>query len=228
MSTARIDLKVFPRKTGKSTSRELRTLRKVPGVVYGALKQNFNIFVDENALLKLQNRGAENALINLQQEEGQGEQVVALLKDMAVHPVTRKPLHVDFFALDLKKPVRIFLEVKVEGKPAGLAEGGVLNVVNRSIEIECLPTAIPDALVLDVSALKLNESIHVGDLKLPEGVKLISSKELTIAVVNVQEEEKVVTPTAEAVAAPAAPAAPTGDAKATAGKAAPAKDDKKK
>jgi large subunit ribosomal protein L25 len=135
---------------------------------------------------------------------------------------------VDFFALDLNKPVRISLEIKVEGKPAGLAEGGLLNVVNRSIEIECLPTAIPDALTVDVSGLKLNESVHVGDLKLPDGVKLISSKELTIAVVNAQEEEKAATTGTEGEAA-ATPASSAGaDAKAAPAKAAPAKDSKKK
>ena len=114
-----------------------------------------------------------------------------LIKSVDVHPLTRRPQHVDFFALDLKKPVRVFVEIKLEGKPIGLAEGGLLNVVNRQIEVECLPTEIPDNISMDISNLGVGDALHVSDLKLPTSIKLISGAELTIAVVNLFVEEVV-------------------------------------
>ena len=131
--------------------------------------------------------------------------------------MTRRPQHVDFFALDLKKAVRVNVEIKLEGKPLGLAEGGLLNVVNRQIEIECLPTDIPESITADISNLGLGDALHVYDLKIPAGLKVLSATELTIAVVNVQEEEVVAAVAVDAAAAPAA-----GAAAPAAGAAAPA------
>lgn len=227
MSTQRFDLTVEPRQTGKHNSRGLRSERRVPAVVYGALKQNLNVVLEEGAVLRYNTRAYENALFNLKSNESGLNNIVVLMKDVQVHPVTRRPQHVDLFALDLTKTVRLSIEIKVEGKPVGLADGGLLNVVNRQIEIECLPTQIPEGIVADVSNLGVGDALHVSDLKLPEGIRLISSADLTIAVVNVIEDEPT-TPAAggEAGAAPAA-AAPAAAAKADA-KAAPAKDEKKK
>ncbi len=154
------------------------------------------------------------------------------MKEVNVHPLNRRPLHVDFFAVDLTKAIRLSVETRLEGKPVGLAEGGLLNHVNHKIEIECLPTAIPEFILVDVSQLGVGDAIHVSDLKMPEGVKAISGGELTIAVVNQAEEELAAVPAAtaatpDAAAAGATPAAgaaaaPAADAKA----AAPAKDKK--
>lgn len=234
MGTNRFDLNVEVRNTGKGNSRGLRSNKKIPAVVYGALKNNVNVALDENTVRRFSATSFENALFNLKSNESSLNNIVVLMKDVSVHPVTRRPLHVDLFALDLKKAVRVSIEIKVEGKPVGIADGGLLNVVNRTIEIECLPTAIPESVVVDVSALGVGDALHVSDLTLPAGVKLISSADLTIAVVNMAEEESL-TPTPAATADAAAPgaaapaagaaaAAPAKDAKA----AAPAKDDKKK
>lgn len=223
MSTQRFDLTVEPRQSGKSTSRELRMTRRVPAVVYGSVKSR-PISLEEGAVRKYNVRSFENALFTLKSSDSELNNVVVLMKDVIVDPLSRNPEHVDLFALDLKKPVKLFIEVRVEGKAIGIADGGLLNVVNRQIEIECLPTAIPDAMTVDVSNLGIGDAIHVRDLTLPEGIKLISSPDLTIAVVNLQEEEVIAAPTADAAAAPAAgaaaPAAAAGKAPAA---AAPAK-----
>lgn len=225
----RFDLNVEARETGKHNNRQNRKGRKIPAVVYGSVK-NANILVEEGQILKYNVRAYENALFNI---KGAGiDNAVALIKKVQVHPLTRKPLHVDFFALDLKKAVRVSVEVRPEGKPIGLAEGGLLNMVNRQIEIECLPTEIPAFFAADVSNLGVGQSLHVSEMTLPAGVKLISSPDMTIAVVAIAEEE-VLTPTAaaDATAAPAAGAAgaaapAAGAAAPAAGAAAPAKDAK--
>ncbi len=215
----RFDLNVESRQAGRAGSRALRVQKKVPAVVYGAVKTPITLSIAENTVIKYKARAFENALFNLQSTEKSLNNIVVLMKDVAVHPLTRRPIHVDLFALDLTKTVRVFVEVRIEGKAIGIAEGGLLNVVTREIEVECLPTEIPEAFVVDVSGLNVNESIHVGALKAPAGVKILSSTELTVAVCNLFVEEAAA-PVADAAAAPAA-AAPAAGGKAAAA-AAPA------
>jgi large subunit ribosomal protein L25 len=219
MGTQRFDLNVEPRQPGKGKSRAYRAEKKIPAIVYGSIAANKNVMIDENTVIKFNKRAFENSLFNLKSSDSSLNSVVVLMKDVQVHPVTRRPQHVDLFAIDLKKPVRISLEVRVEGKPIGIADGGLLNVVNRQIEIECLPTAIPDALVADVSNLGVGDALHVSDLKLPADVRVLSSLDTTIAVVNLQAEEAA--PVVDAAAASAAATSAAAAAPA-AGKVAPA------
>ena len=219
----RFDLTVEPRNAGRHHSRGSRLQSKIPAVIYGSV-DNHNVSIDENTLVKFNTRAYENALFNLKSSESKLNGTVVLMKDVQVHPVTRKPVHADLFALDLKKPVRVSVEIRFDGKPIGIADGGLLNVVNRQIEIECLPTEIPEGFTIDISDLGVGDSKHVYDLKLPASIKLLSNPDLTLAVVNLFEEEVVAAPTADAAAAtPAAgAAAPAAGADAKAGAAAPA------
>ena len=219
MSTQRFEMTVEPRETGKANSRELRVTRRVPAVIYGALKQNHNVYLEVGQVNKFNTRAYENALFNLKSSDSKLSNIVVLMKEVSIHPLSRIPEHVDLFALDLTKTVRLSIEIKVEGKAIGLAEGGLLNVVNRTIEIECLPTQIPEGITVDVSNMGVGDSMHVSDLTLPDGVKLISSPDTTIVVVNMAEEENL-TPTPAADAA--APAAGAAAAAPAAGAAAPA------
>jgi large subunit ribosomal protein L25 len=218
----RIELEVKNREAGRAGARGLRVNKMVPGVIYGAI-ENQNVSLHVNDILKYNSRAFENALLNLKSENPKLNGKVALLKSVTVHPLTRRPEHVDLFALDLNKPVRVSVEVRVEGKAIGISEGGFLNIVARQVEVECLPTAIPESLVVDVTNLGVGDSIHASELTIPAGVKLISRPELTIAAIVEQEEEIVATPAAAATAA-ATPAA--GAAAPTAAAAAPAKDAK--
>lgn len=220
----RIELTVDKREKGRAGARGLRVNKMVPGVIYGAT-ENVNISLHVNDVIKYNSRAYENALLNLKSSDSKLNGKVALLKEVSINPLSRRPEHVDLFALDLTKSVRVSVEIKIEGKAIGLSEGGLLNIVVRQVEVECLPTAIPEAIVVDVTNLAVGDSIHVSDITVPAGVKMITRPEVTIAAVVVQEEE-VVAPVAEAAAATpaagaAAPAAAAG-AKPAAGAAAPA------
>ncbi len=222
----RIDLNVEARTSGKHYSRSLRNKNQIPAVIYGSTTEPMNVSIFINDVVKYNTRAYENALFNIKSAEAQANNKVALIKSVDVHPTTRKPLHVDLFVIDLNKPVRVSVEIQFEGKPVGIADGGLLNIVNRQIEIECKPTEIPDNIVVNVSHLGLGDAIHISDLKIPEGVKVISSDELTLAVVNRAEEEAAAAPaaSADAAATPAAgAAAPAAGAKAAAAPAAGAK-----
>jgi large subunit ribosomal protein L25 len=222
----RFDLSVEARNTGKHFSRRSRVNKKIPAIVYGSV-ENKNVQIDENTLIKFNTRAYENALYSLKSDDSKLNGVVVLMKDIQVHPVTRRPQHADLFALDLKKPIRVSVEVRFEGKPIGIADGGLLNVVNRSVDIECLPTAIPDNFTMDISDLGVGDAKHVSDLQIPAGTKLLSSPDQTLAVCNLFVEEVIAAPVAAAEAAPAAGAAAPaagapGAAAPAAGAAAPA------
>ncbi len=205
----RIELTVEARTTGRAESRSLRVNKMVPGVIYGAI-ENAHISLHVNDIIKYNSRAYENALLNIKSSNPKLNGKIALIKDVYVHPLTRRPEHVDLFALDMTKEVRVSVEIKLEGKAIGISEGGLLNIVARQVEVECLPTEIPDFIVVDVSNLGVGDSIHASELTIPAGVKLISRPELTIAAVVEQEEEVVATPAA--AAAPVAGAAPAAGA----------------
>lgn len=228
----RHELTVEPRGNGKHNNRALRKSMKVPGVIYGAIT-NVNISMAENDVIRFNSRKFDNALFTLKSSIKDANGKVVLIKSVDIHPLTRRPVHADLYALDLTKTVRVSIEIKTEGRPAGLSEGGLLSIVNRTVEIEVLPTDIPDSLTVDVSHLGVGESVHVSELKLPPGVKMMSAADLTLAVVNTIDEEAAATPAvaaaaaapvagATAAAAPAAGGKPAAGAKA----AAPAKDAK--
>lgn len=237
----RIELTVEKREAGRANARGLRVNKMVPGVIYGAT-ENVTVQLHVNDVLKYNSRAFENALLNIKSPDAKLNGKVALFKEVVVHPLTRRPEHVDLFALDLTKMVRVSIEVRVEGKAIGIAEGGLLNIVTRQVEIECLPTEIPDFITVDVTNLGVGDSLHVSELTIPAGIKMISRPETTIAAVVVQEDEVVAAPVADAAAAAApaagakaapgaAPAAAAGKAAAApaaAGKAAPAKPAAKK
>lgn len=210
-----IELTVETRTAGRADARGLRVNKMVPGIIYGAI-ENANISLHVNDVLKYNSRAYENALMTIKSSDAKLNGKVALFKEVSVNPLSRRPEHVDLFALDLTKTVRVSVEIKVEGKAIGIAEGGLLNIVTRQVEIECLPTAIPEFILIDVTELNVGDSIHASELTIPAGVKLISRPELTIAAVVEIEEEVIAAP----VAAAATPAA--GAAAPAAGAAAPA------
>lgn len=223
----RIELNIEARESGRATARGLRVNKMVPAVIYGSLEP-VSVSIHVNDVLKYNTRNYENALMNLKSKDSKLNGKIALFKEVVVNPVTRVPEHVDLFALDMTKTVRVSVEIKIEGKAIGLSEGGLLNVVTRQVEVECLPTNIPESIVVDVTNLAMGDSIHAAALTIPDGIKLISKPELTIVAVVEQEEEVVAAPVvAAAAAAPAAgakaAAAPAAGAKAPAAAKAPAK-----
>lgn len=235
-----IQIEVSTRQTGKSAVRKLRREKQVPGVVYGAT-ENKTFSAEEKMIVKYNTSKFENAIFTLKSKDSKLNGLKVLLKEVASHPVTRRPSHIDMLAIDLNKEVRVYVELRLEGKAAGIGDGGLLEQLVREIEVECLPAKIPQYLSVDVTRLGVGEAAHLQDIKFPDGVKATSHENIAVATVTIVKEEVVAAPTvaavpgaegaaapgAEGAAAPgAAPAA--GDAKAGDAKAAPAKDASKK
>ncbi len=204
-----IAINVSSRNSGKSTSRALRTGKQIPAVVYGPKIENHNFSLSEIDVTKYNKVRFENTIFTLKSSDDSklnGLQV--LRKALSIHPKSRRPVHIDFYAVDMAVEVKVNLEVKYVGKADGVTAGGALQEIRHEIEIECLPTNIPSAIELDVTAIKIGETMHASDIKLPANVKMITPPEIAlVSVVETKAEEEP----AEA-AAPATEAAPAAAA----------------
>jgi len=166
---------------GKGPNRRIREQGLVPGVYYDADGHNIPVKMDFIALSKLYSSVGCSKVFELEiVHEGTTDTKPALIKEIHHHPL--KPIynHVDFFGVDLHKKVTISIPVHVKGKPVGVIAGGVLGVFRETIEVECLPSDIPDSLVLDVTNLNLGQNIVIGDVDLPEGVTALFEEDYAI------------------------------------------------
>ncbi|MDQ7820505.1 MAG: 50S ribosomal protein L25 [Armatimonadota bacterium] len=216
----RVTLKARRREeTGSNRVRRLRLAGLVPGVVYGRGREPMPVAVDGRALREaLRTHAGLNVLIDLAVGNGEGQPATVMVKEIQRDVIRRDIIHVDFYAIDLTRTLEARVPLVFVGQPAGVAEGGVLDIHLREVVVECLPTAIPDQLEVDVSGLGVGDSIHVRDLRLPPGVTMVSAPDEAVAsVVQPRVAEEAAPAAAEAPAAetPAAPAEarPAGDAR---------------
>ena len=192
---------VHGRQAGTSISKQLRRDKQVPAIVYGKTQKTIPLSLDIRIAEKYSRKEYENKIFTFKSEDNALNGLKVLKKDVSYHKITRKPIHIDFFSLDMKQAVRVNVEVHFTGKAKGVKEaGGILNIMRRDVEVECLPAEIPDSLTIDVSSLEINQNFHVSDLKIPANIKLLTSEKASLCAVNELAEEEV-KPTTEAVAA---------------------------
>ena len=224
--------------SGKGPAHRLRAKGLIPAVCYGRFGKPIHVAVDPEAVKQaISTPHKFNTVITLEVEGG--EKHTVLFKDYEKDPVDGHLLHADFLEVRMDQDVVVNIPVVLTGKPVGVTEGGILQQVSRTLPVLCKPSQIPEKIEVDISNLKITESIHISDIKPPEGVRFKTNviKNATIAVVNVPEKEEVApTPAAaapgtEAAAvpataapgsAPAAGAAPPATGAASAAAAAPA------
>ena len=171
-------------RAGKGASRELRRNGRVPAVIYGGNEEPTPIHIEERVLRRQLDTG--HFMNSIVMVEVNGKPVRTIPKDVALHPVTDRPLHADF--LRLSKDAKIQVAVPVvfvnEEESPGLRKGGVLNVVRHELELVCESDRIPDEIALDVTGLDVGDSIHISHVTLPEGsVSAITDRDFTIATI---------------------------------------------
>lgn len=206
-------------KTGKGVARKLRAQGALPAILYGMGEQPLPLSVNARDFTKaVSSASGINVIVDLK-IQGK-DQVSVMVKDYQAHCIDRNFLHVDFLKVDLTKKVQVEVPIVLVGKSIGVKDGGILEHITRTLSINCLPTAIPNSLEVDVSALKIGDNLHVHDVKFPEGIELAGSADQTIAAVVAPAEEVVAAPSAEVVQPevltekkPAEGAAPAGDKK---------------
>lgn len=212
--------------TGKGVARKLRAKGVIPAVVYGRKRAAQSISVKPEDLQKLlRGKSGMNTLIDLSLG---GTTSTVLVKGLERDPVRGRYLHADFYEVDLTQRVTVSVPVHLVGKAAGTDFGGILDHPLRELSIECLPREIPERIDVDVTALGVNDSIHVSDLKLAPGLTIKTDGSLAVASVVLPQAEEaapaaaaaegaVVEGEAPAAAAPAeAAASAKGEAKAAA------------
>jgi large subunit ribosomal protein L25 len=171
-------------RAGKGTARAARRAGQIPAVIYGNKEEPLLITVDRTRLE--QELGKRGFFIRLLDVEVDGATHRVLPRDTQYHPVTDRPLHVDFlrYSADRKLTVEIPVHFMNEEESPGLKSGGVLNVVRHTIEVLCVADAIPEAFEINLSGLEVGDSIHASTLTLTNGVELtITDRDFTIATI---------------------------------------------
>jgi len=182
----------------KNAARRLRTTGLIPAVLYGAGKEPRPIAVDPKQILRiLYSDSGHNTIFDVTVE---GEQAKAMIVDWQYEPIKGSLLHVDLKRIAMDKKMRVHVPIQVKGEAPGVkTEGGILDIVMRELEIECLPGDIPSHITVDISNLTFGAPIRVADLPKSDTVKVLSDADLTVVHVTSVKEE--VAPAVEEVAA---------------------------
>ena len=172
-------------KAGKGSSRALRREDKIPAVIYGDKKEPTTVTIGRIDLVKELNKGG---FMNTSYEVQIGKDKETVLpRDVQFHPVTDWPMHVDFLRLAKGSSLNIMIPIHFVGDEEcpGIKAGGILNVVRHEVEFSCPANAIPEAIEIDISALEMNDSVHISTVALPKGVTpVIDDRDFTIAMIS--------------------------------------------
>jgi len=198
-----VELKAKTRDSkGKNAARRQRVNAEIPAVLYGKKEAGVSLTLVNKEVGKVISSKGRNVMLTLK-IDGK-EDVVAMFKEVQKHPVTGEIIHVDLYKVNMKEALIVLVKTRITGEAPGVKLGGILEQPLRQVRIKALPGKIPEAIVIDVSKLNINDSIHIEDLKLGEDIQLLDNPRDVVATVSVVKEE------VEAVPGEAAADAPTG------------------
>jgi len=179
---------------GRGRVKDLREKGFIPAVVYAQGKESLPIRVSQKALLGLVHQHRiESAVINLKiKDDKKNKPLSCLIKEIQYDPVHGDIIHVDFNEISLTKAIRVNVPVIAKGEPIGVKqEGGSLEHILWEIEVECLPTDIPKGIAVDISQLKIGDSVHIRDITFPSGVKVLDDPTAIVLSVTAPMKEEV-------------------------------------
>jgi len=194
MATIQLDSK--KRTTiGKGSARKLRSMGRLPVILYGPETDSIMLSLDYKQLEKiLRGKSAESIIFDLRVDSnGKNNSKRVMIKEIQKDPVTRDYLHVDFYEISMEKELEVDIPVYLVNTPIGVSEGGILEHIRRELKISCMPKNLIEKIEIDVSGLDIGQSLHIEDISFPPGLKSIEDGNLTIATVVAPtiEEEKV-------------------------------------
>ena len=174
---------------GKGAARELRLQNRIPAIIYGG-KEDVMLSLLSKDFVKEYNKGnIQSKIVHLDLGH---KKITVIPREVQTHPVTDTPVHIDFQEITEGTLIKVSIHVKVlnEDKCPGIKKGGVMNVVQRSINFHCRPDSIPKHLGIDVSGLEIGYSIHINDVSLPSGIKPIDKSNFVILSISGRVDEK--------------------------------------
>lgn len=180
---------------GKSTVKGNRKKGEIPGILYSKGIQPIAIYVKETTL-KTFTHTSDVKIINLN-IEGATDSYNCILKDVQFDPVSDRPVHFDLFGISENEKIKIEIPLVLVGTPVGVKDGGIIQHTLHKVEVECFPKDIPSHIDVDISGLKIGDSVHVNDIK-HENFEILGHTDSTIVSVVPPAVEKVETPGAEA------------------------------
>lgn len=170
---------------GKGAAHRLRREGRIPAVLYGRGMETYSLTLNPKDLEKILTSGArENTLIGLKITGAGKEKIsnkVVMLKDLQVHPIRRLYLHADFYAVAMDEKIEVEVPIHLTGKAEGVKSGGILEQPRREVRIRCLPSDIPEFIEVDVSALKIGDSLHIQDISSSAKCEIIAETNFTVA-----------------------------------------------
>ncbi|MEA3489445.1 MAG: 50S ribosomal protein L25 [Candidatus Omnitrophota bacterium] len=177
----------------KSASKHLRKEGMIPGVIYKEGKKGVNVQIDDKDLWHaLHTEAGENAIITVDiSGVKKNPQRTVIVKELQLHPVNDSFVHVDFYEISMKEKLKVKVPIAVKGESAGVKEDeGVLAQIVWEVEVECLPTDIPEHIDVNVEELRIGDAIHVKDIAAPEGVTILNDPEEVMITVNPPQAEE--------------------------------------
>lgn len=184
---------------GKNACRRIRKSGRIPAVLYGEGKQGLSLTLDRKDIIAiLKSESGENTIFKVSFDS---KTVDAMIKEIQVDPVTDQLLHADLIRISMEKALRVSVPLLLQGEPVGVkAEGGFVDFMTRELDIECLPKDIPENIKIDISGLHLHQSLKVGDIVPPPGVRIINDPSTVVVLISVPHKEEAAKPAEEVVA----------------------------
>ncbi|HXT13755.1 MAG TPA: 50S ribosomal protein L25 [Candidatus Angelobacter sp.] len=199
-----VPLNAFPRTLGRRAgAKKLRSEGRIPAVIYGGKNKAQNVEVNAREMGELITHSvSENLLVDLAVKDDANPKRLALVQEVQHHPLSGHVLHVDFHEVSPTEKVTIMVPVETTGEATGVKNsGGVLEHVLFKLKVRALPKDLPEQVVIDVTNLELNKTIHIGEIKAPEGVEILGDKHIPVVSVALPRAEEEAAPAEGAAAA---------------------------
>jgi large subunit ribosomal protein L25 len=183
--------------TGNGPARRLRQAGQIPAVLYGPGTESVLLSVNINDIDRVLKKGRiGQVLLNLVvQNNGETSTKTVMVKELQLHPVSRNFLHMDFYEVAMDRKIMVKVPVTTTGKAKGVEVGGILQIIRRELEVQCLPLDVPESIEIDITDLDIGYSIHVGDISRQNEIEFLGDENFTVVSIvtpKIEEEEEPV------------------------------------
>lgn len=195
-----IELKTLKRTaTGNGPSRRLRNKGQIPAVLYGPKTGTVLLSVNQSDFDNiLKGSGVGQVLFNLViQDNDETFNKSAMIKELQIHPVSRNSLHIDFYEIDMDRKIKVKVPVTTSGQSKGVELGGILQIIRRELEVQCLPHEVPESIDIDITDLDMGDSVHLGTIPIEGEIEFLDDDNITILTILSPKVEEVEEPEEE-------------------------------